>query len=164
MPANLPTKTQGEVTEKRTRGFYLMQIDFASPLRLSTRGTETYDGDVYTTASLRIEITANGLSGSMKLFNENFQFTEFILEQAAGKVVTVRELYGERPFVVADARVVFSGVLGAGVVQNRISFALVQPEMRWSPRQKITNADFKHIPRPGTVFATPDGLIELGIK
>lgn len=165
MVATLPTNTSSHITGNRTRGVWIMQIDFATPLRLCTRETLTWNSLSWLNASFpKFDIALDGLSGSFELVNDGFAYTQFITEQSSGLVVNVRELFGEPTFDVADARLIFTGELGAGGIteDGRIAFALRRPEDRFAPRQRITSVDFNHVQPADTRYSTPNGVIEIG--
>lgn len=154
MSFTLPTKIANGVAVDTTQPIYFIEIDFPTPLRLSSRETLTIDGDVFTAANLQVD-TLRGF----KLFNENDNYSPIFLgNSTTGVGCKVWQSYGEGPFAVDDLKIMLDGELGSGKVGPFIDFNLKRFPSTKTPRIFIGPPTMNHLPPDGAEFATPTGV------
>lgn len=164
MGKTLSTQNQNASQARIIREQFIVDLGFSTPQRLSSRETLTWNSNSYTGADMRgSSIDLDGKSGALRIHDEDYALVPyFISEGTAGITVTVRQLYGESPYGLSDADVLFTGELGAWVENdNVISVRMIEPQVLYFPNIYI-NAEngFNHLPPKGTRFSTPDGIIE----
>lgn len=153
--------TESEITKAITRPLYLIEIGFSTPLRLSSRGAVSYDGDSYDAA--RIELSLR--SSRLRIFNAGLLYSaQFISEKTAGVTCKIWQLYGEAPFSAGDADLVFDGELGRAGVGEWVDVDLLEQPVIFAPRLYATAPTFNHIPPDGFEIATPYGVYKLERK
>ena len=142
---------------------YLVEIDFATPIYLSSRGNLTWNGQSWIAWDVRItglgiDGAASSQNGNLTLGNTDYTIGALVLQQgAAGQVVKVWKFYGEAP-AAADPVLVFAGVADAAAIDpdnGTVTMTLQQEGgiTQFSPRTYITYASgFSHIPPSGTVI------------
>jgi hypothetical protein len=94
---------------------YLVKIDFATPVRLSSRGDVSWTG--WTWAAWDVRISGLGIDGAkssqngrLVLGNSDYTIGALVLsEGVAGRAVNIWKFYTETP-ALADPVLVFSGV------------------------------------------------------
>lgn len=149
----------------------LVEIGFATPLRLSSRGTVEVLGNTWTAWSVRV----SGLSfdpakpaagGSIVLGDHDQSISALVLgEGVAGLPVRVWRYFAEA-IDAADPVMVFSGLAGrsSGGADRSVSIALVAREntTRYSPRRYMTReTGFSAIPAAGKKLTFNGQLYEL---
>jgi len=150
--------TEGEITNTVTRPVYIIELGFTTPLRLSSRGDITYDGDSFANATLKVDLKSKRL----QIYNENLAYcAAFVGGLTAGISCKVWQLYGEAPFSAGDADLVFDGELGAASIGEWVAVNLLPHAVLHAPRLYATRPTFNHIPPVGVEFATPYGLYRL---
>lgn len=148
--------TESEITNTVTRPLFIFELDFSTPLRFSSRETLTWNANSYQAAN--VSFKANRLT----FFNENFNYSSnFIAEKTAGIGCRIWQLYGEGPFAVADADLIFDGALGEASVGEYIDVSLVDNPVLFAPRLFPVEPTFNHIPPDGTEFTTPTGVYRI---
>lgn len=154
MSDTLPAKIASGVLIDTSQPIFFMEINFSTPLRLTSRETLTVDGDVFTAANLQID----PLRG-FKLFNENDNFSpQFLNERTTGLAVKVWQSYGDGPFVYNDLKIMLDGELGSGKVGPFIDFNLKRYKTSKTPRILLGPPTMNHLPQDGAEFATPTGV------
>lgn len=143
---NLSAPLLAELGLTITRPGYLIEIEFASPLRLSTIGDVTYGGNNYAAADMQVrDIKADGSlnQGSALVFANTWQdMSAMILNEGiADRPVRVLAVYAGAP---DDAVEVFAGVCddAAWDTKGRITIRLTDAALNkafW-PRQRINKA------------------------
>ena len=146
-----------------TRPGYLVQIDFTSPLRLSSRGDVSWNSlswgawDVRITG-LAIDGAASAQDGSLVLGNTDYTVGALVLgEGIAGRAVNVWKIYGETP-ALTDPVLVFSGVADGAAINpdgGDVTIGLQQAGgvTLYCPRTYINRASgFSWIPADGTLI------------
>lgn len=115
MTRALTSPTTAAVGADVTQPGYLVQIDFASPLRLSGRGAITWAGQSWAAWDVRIDGigidgAASAQNGSVTLGNADYTTGALVLgEGVSGRAVNIWKFYGEAP-ALGDPVLVFSGV------------------------------------------------------
>ena len=142
---------------------YLIEILFGTPLRLSTRGTLSWNSLTWTTWDARvqglgIEAGRSSGTGSLVLGNADYSISALVLgEGVANRAVHVWKFYGESP-ALADPVHVFSGIADDAQIdptRGIVTIDLVQANARalFAPRFYVTpEMGFSHLPPVGTVI------------
>lgn len=150
------TNTESEITNTVTRPLFLFEMAFATPLRLSSRETLTWNANSYTAANIQYQ------GNRLRFYNESFNYSSrFLTEKTAGIGCKIWQLYGEGPFAVADADLIFDGALGEASVGEYIEVNLVDNPVLFGPRLFPVEPTFNHIPPDGTEFTTPTGVYRI---
>lgn len=154
MPRDLSGSLPADIAAPITRPGYLVEIGFADPLRLSSRGDQSYDGLVWTGGRLgKLAITEAG--GSLELMNTDLLAGALVMgEGVADRAVRVWAFYGDDP---ADVAALFDGVAdGAEIGADRVRLTLAAQNARtlFSPRRFVgPSAGFSRLTQAGTRLA-----------
>ena len=142
---------------------YLVEVAFASPLRVSSRGTLSWSGNSWTAWDVRVQglsVEAGGATanGTLVLGNADYTISALVLsEGVANRAVNVWAFYGEAP-ATADPVQIFAGVaddVQIDPTRGVVTLQLVQANAAalFAPRFYITpESGFSHLPAPGTVI------------
>lgn len=141
---------------------YFIQIAFATPLRISTRGTLTWNSLTWTAADASIAgLVADGgestLDGSLFIGNTDLQIAYSVLsEGVAGRACVIWKFYGDTAPALGDPVKVFEGVCdGADIPESgpvRITLQQSGGTTNFCPRTYLTAADgFSFLPTPGQI-------------
>lgn len=149
----LSSNNQSETTGQVTRPVWLVEIQFAIVLRLSSREEITIDGDVFHPSNLDVDIAGR----RFRLYNEGLQWSSTFLVGTSGVRVKIWKVWGESPFVAADLDLWFDGELGGGTVGTAIEFRLLDSGPKQCPRIYAAPPTFNHLPPAGTEIVTPTG-------
>jgi len=133
LAASLVTATGKTIT---TPG-YLIEIDFATPLRLSSRGDQSHDGNTWTGGRLgQVQVGEEG--GQIELMNGDLAMSALILNEGiADRAVSIWKFYDSNP---TDVVAVFSGVgdgVEIGIDRVRVKLAPENRRTQYSPRRFI---------------------------
>lgn len=134
-----PSITSAAGQRVTTPGF-LVEIGFAFPLRLSTRGDQSWAGAVWTGGRLG-KVDAGEGGGSLELLNSDLAMSALVLNEGlADRAVAVWAFYGDNP---VDAEPVFAGVADAsdiGAERVRVRLLPGGRATEHSPRRFINAA------------------------
>ena len=147
--------TEGLLDDSITRPLVICEFGFATPLRLSSRETLTWNSNSYSAASIAYN------NGKLRLFNSDSYSSTFISEGTAGISCKIYQLYGESPFVTADADLIFDGELGGAVIGEYIDIKLIDSPVLFAPRLYPAAPTFNHIPPDGTELTTRNGVFRI---
>lgn len=140
MAKTLAASIAAATGQRITTPGYLVQIDFSTPLRLSSRGDQSWSGYTWTRGRLG-KVDAGEGGGSIELMNGDLAMSALVLNEGlADRAVTVWAFYGDNP---ADAEQVFSGVADASDIGPDLVRARLLPDGRatqYSPRRFINAA------------------------
>jgi len=138
---------------------YLVEMLFVTPLRLSSRGDQSWGGFAWTGGRLgKVSGLASDGRGDQKgkidLINTDLAYSALVLaEGVAERGCRVWEFYGDNP---ADAALVLDGVIdGADINPDRVILAVVGESMRTAmfPRRFIgAGTGFRQLRPAGTKF------------
>jgi hypothetical protein len=171
------------VTAAVTLPGYLVQIGFSSPLRLSTRGTLTWNSLTWTAGDVRVsgiavESSRAALNCELTISNADASIgglgstiASLVLAQGiAGLACSVWAFYGEAP-ALGDPVLVFSGIGDEASIPEdgpvRLSMTQTASTTLYCPRTYLTPADgFSFLPTAGqivtwngeTVRLDPEGI------
>lgn len=149
----LSTNLQADVVKTITTPAYLVQIDFSTVLRLSTRNDQSWNSQVWSGGRLdKVQATDDG--GQIELMNGDLLAGALVLnEGVADRDITVWKFYGDNPDV-GDVVQVFSGVGDTVEIAHdrvRIRLALSSRRTLYSPRRFINaTSGFNHLLPEGT--------------
>ncbi len=147
---------------------YLIYIDFSPPIRLSTRGTVTYQGAVWNSANIAISGVSADSAPNQKatiliadydaamtamLFNNSVADRQIIIYAFDGDVTDshVEMIYGVGGAVSGDA---YNNI--------KISVANLSSRTIFIPQKRIApEFGFNHVPPNGMVIKTATGTITL---
>ena len=162
MPRILSTTTTTEV-EKRVgaKPIYLVYIGYATPLRKSSGPTLTWNSETWAADDIRVSVTPDKNVASLQIQNSDYVFGGKVLTDSLIDIpIKVYELYGDGPYDVDDAELLFDGVGGACEVGLRwVSVTLKEgsTKVMFCPRIRCTKeVGFNHLPPDGFVI-TWDG-------
>lgn len=140
-----------------TRPFWIVDIGFATPLRLSSRGAMTVGGNVYAAAQMTVDVDSRRQTGTIALFNDGYT-----IPTTARIAVAVYMGYGVDVTAFSALEQIHDGVLGGvAVATDQIRLALQPHAPKFMPRQRVRPPIFNHLPPPGTEFVTPNGVFVL---
>ena len=157
MPRTLSARTTAEVEKKvGVKPIYLVYIGYASPLRKSCGPTLTWNSNTWTADDMIISVNPDKNKGTLQIQNTDYVFGGLVLTDKLIDVpIKIYELYGEPPYAVADAELLFDGVGGASSVGLRwvtIDLHEGSTKIMYCPRIRCTKEiGFNHLP--------PDGLV-----
>lgn len=164
MTRTLTAALTTEVTRDVTSPGYLIEIQFSTPLRLSTRGTMVWSGNTWTTwgaivRGIATDSQGDESSASIMLWNGDYTLSALVLgEGIANRVVNIWKFYGDSALTVTDPVHVFSGVADDASVnptngEVTINLVRVNAAAQFAPRFYITpDNGFSFLPAPGTVI------------
>jgi len=141
---------------------YLVEINFATPFRMCSRATITWNGLTWSRWGVELRgIVTDGaqsaISGSLLMENTDNTLGTLILgEGVADRAIKIWQIYGETPNVI-DALFLMQGVgdsasidINAGTVE--VSIMQSGGATLYTPRRYITREEgFQAIPANGTV-------------
>lgn len=151
MAKTLATSLVTDTAKRITSPGYLVELDFSTPLRLSTRGDQSYDGKIWTAGRLgEVKVSADG--GQIEIMNGDLAASALILnEGATDRAISIWKFYADNP---ADVVQVFAGVCDSSEIgPDRVRIRLVAENRRtlYSPRRFIGQATgFNHLLPAGT--------------
>ena len=157
MPRTLSARTTTEVEKEiGAKPLYLVYLGYDTPLRKSSGPTLTWDGETWTADDMIVSVTPGKNVASLQMQNTDYVFGGIVLTtKLIDKVVKIYQLYGDTPYDVADAELLFDGVGGACQVGLRwVTPSLHEgsTKIMYCPRIRCTKEiGFNHLP--------PDGLV-----
>ena len=130
---------------------YFVQIDFSTPLRLSSRGDQVWDGYTWTGGRLG-KVQAGSIGGQLELLNSDLLSGALVLtEGVADRAIRVWSFDGDNPVA---AVMIFAGVGDkAEIGADRVRITLVTENRRTlhSPRRFVNSVTgFNHLLPAGT--------------
>lgn len=168
MARTLSGENQTGIVQSTTRELWLMEIGFSTPLRLSSRGTVTYNSNSYVGVSgLDVTLALDALSGVVRFRDTDQTYSQIAYSEGlVGQSVQLGVYYGEDAALgLADLDVMFVGETGGGSVRaGQLQIDLQQAQDIYTPRNYITAADFSHLPPDGTKIETTNGVIVLSTR
>jgi hypothetical protein len=170
----LAGSTNSGVTATVTLPGYLIQIAFATTLRLSTRGTLTWNSQTWTAADVRlsglsVDSSRSSLNGELAIGNADLAIGAQVLsEGVSGRAVIVWAFYGESP-ALADPVKVFEGVANEAAIPEvgpvRISLQQASGTTLFCPRTYLTAANgFSFLPTEGQIITWNGETIRLSAE
>lgn len=148
----LSTNTQTDVTAVITTPAYLVELAYSSPVRLSSRGAQSWGGIIWIGGNLgKLSI---GDSGSIELLNTDLAYSALILNEGAADIgCRVWKFYRDNP-ASNDPVLIFDGVTdGASIDKDRVRVKISQENSRtlYSPRRFIgPSSGFNHLRPAGS--------------
>jgi len=165
----LTAKQVAATTSPAQRPAYLVELNFSTVIRLCTRGQVDWNGFMWYQGGCQVGQFAIGQAGvqtvAISLANNSFAYSKIVLgETASGKRVRIWKLFGEPPYSVSDASLVFNGLiddvpeLGDVVTLN---CATANARTLLVPNITIGLPYFTNMPRAGQVIYWGDESYEL---
>jgi hypothetical protein len=158
----LSTPTSAAASALVTQPGYLVEIGFATPLRLSSRGTVSALGNAWTAWDVEVSGLAHdparpATSGALTLGDQDLSLSSLVLGAERGCEVRVWRYFAEA-IDEPDPVLVFDGVAGAvsGGSDRRVQIQLVAAEntVLFAPRRRMTReTGFSALPPAGKVIA-----------
>ena len=155
MPRNLSTRTETEIAKKvGSKPFWLVYIGFGTPLRYSSGATVTWNSLTWTAQDLVVTVAPDKNTGTLRIQNTDYVFGGLVLTNGIADVpITIYQLYGDAPYAVADAEVLFGGVgspARPGLRWVVVGLELAPTAGMFSPRVRCTREiGFHHLPPDG---------------
>jgi len=160
---------------------YLIDIGFSTPLRISTRGTLTWDSKTWTAADasvggLSADGAASALNGTIEIGNADTNIGGLgstmaglvLAESVAGKACKIWAFYGDTAPGASDPVKVFEGVCDiADMDPARVRVTLQQSGGRtlFCPRTFLTaDAGFSFLPTPGQIVNFNGEVVRLNAE
>lgn len=161
--------TSAEISKVVTKPFFVLSMDFATPLRYSSRGTVTIDGSTYYKNGFKIQNlkkgTGSGITGSLVVSNHDLVMGGLVLNQGVkNRGFTLHKVYGDGPWVAADMTLLIDGVMDAvpAIGKNvTITFAVGDLYTNYSPRLVFGPPVCNHCPPPGMTVEWNNDIKEL---
>jgi hypothetical protein len=157
----LSTATQTAVAGTVTSPAYFVQLGFTTPLYLSTRGDQSWNGQTWAGGRLG---KVSGLSqdgkgqqkGQIELLNTDLAYSALILNEGqANKAVSIWMFYGDSPGT-NDPVLVFQGVADQATIgPDKVTLTLIGENTRtmYSPRRFINSSmGFNHLRGAGSIL------------
>ena len=155
----LPAELVSLLDDTCTEPFFLVELGFSTPLRLSSGRTVSYDGEIFSSADVelaRLSFDANMIaSGAIIVGNTDNAINYWVLHEGiSGKPVKVWLTYMIDDTNFAEPVLVFDGIGDAVRIDHtKTEISIVNKFLRvsHSPRRRICAASgFNHLPAPGT--------------
>jgi hypothetical protein len=170
----LSSPTASAVTAAVTLPGYLIEIAFGTALRLSTRGTLSWNSLTWTAADARlsgiaVDGASSSLNGELMIGNTDLAIGAQVLsEGVAGRSVSVWAYYGETP-ALADPVKVFEGVANEAAIPEsgpvRISLQQASSTTLFCPRTYLTAASgFSFLPAEGQIITWNGETVQLNAE
>ena len=154
---SLSSQNAAAVVLPLTRPVYLVEFDFSTPLRVSSRETITYAGNTFASATVQVDLANN----IVRLYNAGLAYTSTFKAGGDGVPVVIWAVYGEPTFTRGSADVMFSGELGAVGFGDWIVARLRESSPKQIPRLTVAPPTFKNLPPDGLEIRTPTGVFTL---
>lgn len=158
MARTLTAKVSAAVSQAATSPIYLVSLGYAIPIRLSTNGTLTWNGQTWSDFGVEVKsiryTSGGGQSASLRIINNDNSYSALILGEGIRDIaVDIYSLYGAAPYEAADAEHIFSGVIDSVPrIADHVEMNLVSEGVRtaWTPRLTLTQFLGNDMPVPGT--------------
>jgi len=142
-----------------TQPMWLLEMFYATPIRICSRETTVYDGNSYT-GTPGFEVNWQQVNPEIRLFNSGLTVSAVMISEGMqGILANLYLVYGVGPFNAADADLWTSGQMGGGEIGKEfLDFSLIEVEPHMSPNIRATDdIGFHHLPVDGTEFLTDAG-------
>jgi hypothetical protein len=146
------------IRESITRPLYLVKMGFNTPVRLSSRETQTWDGFTWLEAGIEVTISE---SPTLKIFNENTLFGQAVLSDGtAGRSVEIYQAYGLSSGYTTPV-LKFIGEMGQATIGEQVLIKCKRSAPNRTPRHSASPPTFMHLPKSGTRIETPKQTVVL---
>ncbi len=168
MPRTVSAVTETNISKAVTEPFYLVYIGYGTPLRKSSGGTVTWNGETWTADDMLVTVAPDRNTGTLKIQNTDYVFGGVVLTTTIADVpIKIYEAHGDS-LEVADVELLFDGV-GSGADPD-IRWVVVDLEkgstgVMFSPRVKCTKEiGFNHLPVDGMTISWGGEQYTLEVK
>lgn len=163
MKKTISTALATEIAKPVTSPGYLVEINFSTPFRISSRGDINWDGKVWITwgfdvQNLDTDAARSSLQGSLNLLNTDLSLSTLVLNEGiADRSIKIWQFYGETPGLF-DPQPYFFGAGDEAAIDptsGRCTITLMQSGgvTLYAPRSYITReAGFNFLPAVGTII------------
>lgn len=157
----LSSTTATEVAKSSTQPFYIVELLFSTPLRLSSGPTCSWNSQTWTANGVGVrdilQLDGGGQKAVIRLPNTDNSASALVMSDGIVDVgCNIWQLYGAGPYAVGDAVQIFSGVIDS-VDEMTLSSVLMQAVSDSARREKSPRIYFDHIcrylPPAGRVLA-----------
>lgn len=156
----LATNNQTGVALPVTEPVFLVEINYSTVVRLSTRDTLIYDDNLFT--GVRMSVSLKGVNASIKLWNKDLAHGATLISEGPDQAVTIYEAYGQGPFASSDVDNYYDGVVASGSVDGEyVNLELIPSSPMITPRSKASASIFSFLPANGTEIVTLAGTFVL---
>lgn len=169
---SLPEMIAVETALPTTKPFYLIEIGFDSPLRLSTGIPVPWNSQNWVAVGARMVAINEGVSGAqsatISLSNIDSSASSLVLNEGTeDRPITIWQLYGGGPFGVNDAVKIFNGVIDdvPSMTAERVTLNAVSTSSAFQlcPRVYFEHV-CNHMPAAGAEFVWGGQRYILGEK
>lgn len=163
MARSLTSGLLTEIGNAVTKPGYFIEIVFSTNLRMSTRGTLSWNGNTWAgrgavMSGIGNDVTTSAQAGRITFDDGDFAIAELVLSEGiAGRAINVWKFYGATP-ADGDPVQVFSGAgdsASLDTTNGKTAVALVQRGARelYAPRRYMTRANgFSVLPVTGKII------------
>jgi hypothetical protein len=154
----LDSTLKAALAEPVTLPFYLVKLGFSTPSYMSSIEQISWNSQTWVTQSLEIEL---GDRPRIRIFNASLLIGVFMLSNPpAGTSVDIYQGYANDSAHPSPEHV-FSGEMGEVRIGEYVDIACKRYPPAKAPRFYCTPPVFNHMPKTGTRFNTPGGVIVL---
>jgi hypothetical protein len=162
MSRTLPAGMATEAEKLKTRPFWVVELMFSTPVRLTSRGAMTIDANSYLAANLKVTVNEKLHTASCQLWNENEQWSDEFLSGASRIVAKLWVGYGANVSAATSLEQVIDGEIGGATVGDKsIRFTLRGQAVQFTPRLIFRKPTFNWLTPKFARFSTPNGVFEL---
>lgn len=129
----LSAYNQTEVAKRITEPFFLLEMSYSTPIRISSRETVTWDARVWTEGYLDvIELDQGDFGDSSALVRISAAFKSQVLSEHLVDIpIQLIQLWGQGPFNTADGEILINGVgYGPQINRDYVVLQIVQIDSR----------------------------------
>lgn len=155
---SLTAKVSTAINQPATSPIYLVSLGYATPIRLSTNGDITWNGQTWSDFGIEVKniryTNGGGQSASLRISNHDNSYSALILAEGIRDIsVDIYSIYGAAPYAVDDAEHLFSGVIDdVPSIADFVEMRLISEGARtaWTPRITLSTFLGNNLPVPGT--------------
>lgn len=163
MARTISATVEVAVNQPITAPGYLVEIEFSTPLRLSSRGNLNVLGNDWQrwgvgVTGIGVDSTSSMQSGSLNIANTDLIISTLVLEEGiADRPIHIFKFYGETP-EDEDVILLFDGVGGETSIDTsspliKVSLRQARDGVQFAPAKYITvDQGFSMLPPAGTVI------------
>jgi len=158
MARGIDATTATAVGETTTEPYYLIEIGFPTPSRISSAQTISWDSKTWIAASARVRISGDP---TIELFNEATAIGQIILNNGSVGIGIDIFIGYQNDSAHPNPVHVFSGEMGQVSIGEEIKINCRRYAPVKTPRHYAMPPHCNHLPRPGTQINTKTGRIIL---
>jgi len=156
----IDVKLDGLTSEVTTRPFLLVQMNFETIVRFSSRETINWSGEIWLSTDLKVT-SLNTKTPTVTIFNELFALGNAVLtEGVVGKSIKIWKVYGET-LNFSTPVLEFSGEMGQTKVGEYVIIKCKKRAPKKTPRHFAIPPITNHAPKAGTRIETAKSIFIL---